>query len=170
MMIRLKYKDFEFEQNPAEISVEKSKNISERSLPSAGSAVEEIAQNAASITVSGRFYGVGSAQTAAKLAALYDDEGAGPLFLPDGRFFSAYFSSFYTNLNAAENSVEYKLVFKEESGGASYKKERSFVFAKDGENCFDIAYANSVKLEDIIELNGFKTPFDVQEGQRVRIR
>lgn len=49
-------------------------------------------------------------------------------------------------------------------------KRAQFRFAKDGENCFDIAYANSVKLEDIIELNGFKTPFDVQEGQRVRIR
>lgn len=132
MMIRLKYKDFEFEQNPAEISVEKSKNISERSLPSAGSAVEEIAQNAASITVSGRFYGAGSAQTAAKLAALYHDEGAGPLFLPDGRFFSAYFSSLYTNLNAAENSVEYKLVFKEESGGAAIKKSAVSFLQKTG--------------------------------------
>lgn len=170
MMIRLKYKDFEFEQNPAEISVEKSKDISERSLPSAGSAVEEIAQKAAGITVNGRFYGAGSAETAAKLSALYDDGGAGPLILPDGRFFSAYFTSIYLKQNAAENSVEYKLCFTEESGGGCYKMQRRFVFAKSGENCFDIAYANSVKLEDIIELNGFKTPFDLQEGQRVRIR
>ena len=54
-MIRFKYKDFEFPQNPAQIRVERSKEISERSLPSAGSAVEEIAQRAVRITGSGRF-------------------------------------------------------------------------------------------------------------------
>lgn len=170
MMIKLKYKDFEFEQNPAEISVEKSKEISERSLLSAGSAVEEIAQKAARITVNGRFYGAHSGENAAKLAALYEDDGAGELTLPDGRYFKAYFTSLSLNQNAAENSAQYKLCFTEESPGNCYKRLRSYVFAKADENCFDIAYANSVKLEDIIELNGFKTPFDVQEGQKVRIR
>lgn len=170
MMIRLKYKDFEFLQNPAEISVEKSKDISERSLLSAGSAVEEIAEKAAKITICGRFYGAQSAEAAAKLTALHDDTGAGPLVLPDGEFFSAYFSSLLIKQNAAENSVEYELGFTEEKSGRNYKKRRRYVFAESGENCFDIAAANSVKLEKIMELNGFKTPFDLQEGQRVRIR
>lgn len=170
MMIRLKYKDFEFEQNPAEISVEKSKDISERSLLSAGSAVEEIAQKAAQITVSGNFYGADSGKNAAKLAALYEDDGAGELILPDGRFFKAYFTSLSLNQNAAQNSVQYKLGFTEENGGGCYKRQRSYVFAKADENCFDIAHANSVKLEDIMKLNNLKTPFDVQEGQKVRIR
>lgn len=170
MMIRLAYKDFEFPQNPAEISVEKSKDISERSLLSAGSAVEEISRKAAHITVSGRFYGEQSAVSAAKLAALYEDTGAGPLILPDGEFFSAYFSSLSLRQNAAENSIQYNIGFTAEKSAKNYKKQRSFVFAENGENCFDIAASNSVKLEKIMELNGFKTPFDITEGQRVRIR
>ncbi len=170
MMIRLKYKDFEFPQNPAAISVEKSKDISERSLPSAGSAVEEIAEKAAKITVSGKFYGRQSDEAAAKLTALHDDPGAGALILPDGEFFSAYFSYIRINRNAAENSVEYELGFTENICGKTYKRKRMFVFAESGENCFDIAAANSVKIEKIMELNGFKTPFELSEGQRVRIK
>lgn len=170
MMIKFKYKDLEFLQNPASISVEKSKDISERSLPSAGSAVEEIAKKAAKIIVSGRFFGTEKEEIAAKLAALYDDPGAGPLMLPDGAFFSAYFSFLRIKRNASENSIDYEMEFTEETNSKEYKKMRCFVFAQSGQNCFDIAAANNVMIEDIMELNGFKTPFDVTEGQRVRIR
>ena len=170
MMIRLKYKDFEFPQNPAEISVEKSKEISERSLLSAGSAVEEIAQTAAKITASGRFFGSAARSAAARLSALYDDSGAGELYLPDGEYYRAYFTDLQLKQNAAEGAVEYSVSFVQDKGGGCYRAGRSFVFAKDGENCFDIAYANQVPVEDIIELNGFKTPFEPQEGQPVRIR
>lgn len=57
MMIRLKYKELEFPQNPAAVTVKWAKDISERSLLSAGSAVEEIAQKAAKITASGKLFG-----------------------------------------------------------------------------------------------------------------
>lgn len=170
MMIRLKYKDLEFPQNPAAVTVKWEKDISERSLLSAGSAVEEIAQKAAKITASGKLFGKDGKKTAAALSALYHDPGAGPLMLPDGTFFYAYFSSLSIKENAAEDSVSYELGFTEEKSGRTYKRTRTFVFAKAGENCFDIAAANCVKTESIMELNGFKTPFDLQEGQRVRIR
>ena len=87
MMIRLKYKELEFPQNPAAVTVKWAKDISERSLLSAGSAVEEIAQKAAKITASGKLFGKDGKKTAAALSALYHDPGAGPLMLPAGTFF-----------------------------------------------------------------------------------
>ncbi len=170
MMIRFKYKDFEFPQNPAQIRVERSKEISERSLPSAGSAVEEIAQRAVRITVSGRFYGDEASAAAARLSALYDDSGAGELYLPNGEYYSAYFTELDLRQNAAESAVEYSLSFTQEKSGGCYRARRNFVFVKNGENCFDIANATGAAVEDIVKRNGFKTPFDLQEGQRVKIR
>ena len=170
-MIRLKYKDFEFLRNPSVISVEQSKKLSERTLPfSAGSAVDEIALRPARISFSGSFYGSGASAAAARLAALYNDGGAGELFLPAGEYFVAFLSDMRLEFDAQKNALEYSLKFTESGSGKPYKRKRRCVFARAGQNCFDIAFENGVSVDDVVRLNDLETPFSVEEGQAVRIR
>lgn len=169
MMIKLTYKDFTFPENPSDISIKKSKKINTCSLPGAGSAVEETSRNASVISISGRFYGEDREMLASRLCELHDQCGAGALYLPGGEFFNAFFSELSLKRNASENCISYGMAFIEDD---RYKKARfssEHVRARSGENAFDIANRCGVSVEEIIEKNSLKTPFDIREGQEVSI-
>lgn len=169
MFIKLKYKAFEFPENPAEISIDKSKNISARSLPGSGSAVEEVSRGAAVIRISGGFYGADRELSASRLCALHDEYGAGPLYLPGGEFFYAFFSALKLIRNAAECRIDYELVFTEDERYKKARAKRDCTVAAGGENAFDIAARCGCTVEHIVEKNSLKTPFDIIEGQRLKI-
>ncbi len=169
MLIGFTYKNFTLPENPEDISINKSKNINTRSLPGAGSAVDEISGNAAVINVSGRLYGEDREVLAAKLSALHDEYGAGALYLPGGEFFYAYFSQLKLKRNAAQSCIFYELIFVEDEIHKNALAQPDSVIALSGENAFDIASRCGVPVERIVEKNSLKTPFDIEEGQRLTI-
>lgn len=88
--MKLKYKDFEFFQNPQKISVKKSKSIGLKPLPGFGTAAQEICDDAAVIKISGRFYGHEGEAAIKRLYALQSQKHAGALLLPGGDYFNAF--------------------------------------------------------------------------------
>lgn len=167
--MKLKYKNFEFIQNPQKITVKKSKSVGLKPLPGLGTEAQEICDDAAVIKIYGRFYGKDGDKAVKKLYALQAQKQAGALLLPGGDYFNAYFTSFETTRNAAENYISYEAQFTESQIG----KNSSFVckstFAQNGENAFEIAARCGVSVEKIMKLNSFKTPFEVPAGAKVII-
>lgn len=169
-LMKMKYKDFEFQANPFSVEVAKSKNISEHPLFDIGSAVREISKNAAVIRVQGRFYGDTSQALAARLEILHDDKGSGWLFLPNGDCFNAYFKELNLKIEATENSVYYSAVFVENENHKSFNADFAYTIASDNENAFDIAERCGVSVESIMKNNDIKTPFDIKKGNKVVLK
>ncbi len=167
--MKLKYKDFEFLQNPQKISVKKSKSIALKPIPGLGTAAQEICGDAAVIKISGRFYGQEGEAAVKKLYALQSQKHAGALFLPGGDYFNAFFISFEATRNATENYISYSAQFTEAQTGKSADLICKSTVARENENAFEIAARCGVSVEDIMRLNCFKTPFDVPLGARVII-
>lgn len=167
--MKLKYKDFEFFQNPQKISVKKSKSIGLKPLPGFGTAAQEICDDAAVIKISGRFYGHEGEAAIKRLYSLQSQKHAGELLLPGGDYFNAFFTSFEATRNAAENYISYSAQFTESQTGKSASLVCKSTVALENENAFVIAARCGVSVEKIMRLNCFKTPFDVPLGARVII-
>lgn len=168
--IKMRYKDFEFPQNPTQIKITRTKNINESPLFDVGSAVEEVSRNAAQITVSGKILGEESFALLSRLQMLQEQRGAGTLFLPGGEYFDAYFEKLETVRNASLNLVEYTAVFRENESHRKPEIDFGFTYAQAGENAFDIANRCSVTVESIMQANDFMSPFDITEGSRVVLK
>lgn len=167
--IKMRYKDFEFPQNPSQIKITRTKNISENPLFDVGSCVQEVSKNAAEITVAGKLPADESGVVLLRLKMLQEEKGSGSLFLPGGEYFDAFFEKFETVRNAAQNIVEYTAVFRENENHRKNRIDFGFTYAQKGENAFDIANRCAVAVEKIMQLNEFKSPFDIDEGSRVII-
>ena len=168
-LIKMKYKDFEFEKNPQSVEVAKAKKISRRTVFTKGSSVSEIADNAAVITAKGMLYGENAPQLADELERLHDKRGSGMLLLPCGSCYDAYFSSLKLESNAQEGYISYSLEFVENENHRLPCVDFGYTYALKGENAFDIAGRCSVTVESIMKNNDIKTPFDIEEGERLVI-
>lgn len=168
-LIKMKYKDFEFEKNPQSVEIAKTKKISRRAVFSKGDSVCEISGNAAVITAKGRLYGDDAQLIADELKRLHDKRGSGMLLLPCGSCYDAYFSSLELKSGAQEGYIDYSLEFIENENHRLPSVDFGFTYALEGENAFDIANRCSVAVESIMKNNDLKTPFDIKEGERLVI-
>ncbi len=166
-LLNMRYKDYVFPSNPAEIEVVNSKSISESALLSGDFNACENARNAAVIKASGVFYGSEADKEILSLSGLFNESGEGWLFLPGGRCYKAYFKSFTFSESADKSSVSYKLVFLEKSAGRKEAYDFGYTFAREGENAFDIAKRCGISIEALMDCNCIKTPFDIEEGDRI---
>ncbi|MCD7723315.1 MAG: LysM domain-containing protein [Clostridiales bacterium] len=166
-LIKMKYKDFEFESNPAKIEVKYENNISTTELFGSDSSVQNVSRNACAVSASGYFYGSAGTELASELEAVYKDKSAGFLFLPGGGCLYAFFSAFSYEISADESAVFYKVKFTESCRHTKARHDFGFTYAQSGENAFHIAEREGVPVENIMELNDIKSAFDIEEGDRV---
>lgn len=169
-LMKMKYKDFEFPLNPSVIKVKHSRNISEKSLFDSDSAVYNISKNASVISGEGSFFGEKAFEYAGELEKINKESSSGWLFLPNGSCFDAYFKELTIKSDAKKNDVFYTFTFIENCNHKKNEREIEFVYAKEGENLFDVAYRCGISLETILELNNFKNPFDISVGDKVVLK
>ena len=166
-LLNMRYKDFVFPSNPSKIEVLSSKKISEKPLINGDFNTDENSKNASVIKAQGVFYGENSDEQLQQLSRLFNESGEGWLFLPNGRCFRAYFKSLITTQSADKSSVSYGLTFVEKSARRSSEYPFGYTFAQRGENAFDIAHRCNIAIEDLMDANCIKTPFDIEEGDRI---
>lgn len=167
---KMKFKDFEFDVNPEKIKTEHSSNISQNPLFGSDSAVYNISRNASVISGEGSFWGEGAAEFSRELKRIREEPDAGWLFLPDGSCFNAFFSFLSITEEAKKDCVSYSFTFTENCNHRKSSYDFGFTYAESGENMFDVAYRSGVSIEKLMELNNFKTPFDIKEGDRVVLK
>ncbi len=167
--MKMKFGNFEFPVNPEKVNVEYSENVKEVPLFDSDSAVFCVSRNACTVRCEGSFWGADRLELAAELKILFSDGSPGWLFLPDGECFNAFPVFLSVTETAEKCCVSYKIEFKENCSHKKSKAELEFTYANEGENMFDIAYRCGVKIETLMELNEFATPFGIKEGDRVRL-
>lgn len=169
-LMKMKYKDFEFPLNPSVIKVKHSRNISENPILDSDSAVYNISKNASVISGEGCFFGEKAFQYASELERLSKSSSSGWLFTPNGNCFNAYFKELTIKSDAKRNEVFYAFTFIENCNHKKNQRNIDFVYAREDENLFDIAYRCDVPIETLLELNNRKNPFDISVGDKVVLK
>lgn len=169
-LMKMKYKNFEFPLNPSVIKVKHSRNIAENSIIDSDSAVYNISKNASVISGEGCFFGDKAFQYASELENLSKSSSPGWLFTPNGDCFNAYLKELTIKSDAKRNDVFYTFTFVENCNHKKNERDIEFVFAKEGENLFDIADRCNIPIETILDINDFKNPFDISAGDKVVLK
>lgn len=169
-LCKMKYKNFEFPLNPSAVEIKYSSNINEASIVESDSAVELISKNATIVTGEGSFFGEDAFTLASELERLSAEHDSGWLFLPNGACFDVFLKELFIKSDARKNEVFYSFKFIENCNHRKSRLELDFVKARKNENLFDIAHRCRKPLEKIMELNNFKSPFDIKEGDRVALK
>lgn len=168
--MRMKYKDFEFPSNPAEIEIISSSSYSNKSELNGGSIVENLSVNPTVVCGNGEFYGEGSEAYCARLQNMLKDRASGWLFVPSAPPVKAFFTEFKFGKSNKKNAVSYSFKFTEDCIEKEARVKPEYITACEGDNAFEIANRFSVSVNDIMRLNDFKTPFDISEGDGVVLR
>lgn len=168
--MRLKYKEFEFPSNPGKIEILSSASCSSKPVLSGGSAVENISADPIVVCGSGEFYGEGCEEYCARLQNILKDTSSGWLFIPSSPPVKAFFTAFSFSKNTKKNSVLYSFKFTEDCLDRMAERKFDCTVARTGENAYEIANRTGISVNDIMLLNDFKSPFDIEEGDRVVLR
>ena len=169
-LLNMKYKDFVFPSNPSRLEVINSKNIAQKPLVNGDFNTDELSKEACVIKAQGAFYGADAYSKAQSLARLFEENGAGWLFLPSSRCLRAYFKTLSLSESADKSSISYEISFVEKSSGRSESFPFGYTFAQQNENAFDIAARCGISIEDLMDCNNIQTPFDIEEGDRIWLK
>ncbi len=168
--MNVKYKNFVFPSNPQKIKCDGSSNSHISPIPHKSSAVENVSSNPVKISGSGSFAAALARESCSILMHLLRSKKSGWLFVPGIAPIRAFFTEFIYEVNSKSGICEYSFEFIEDCSNTLERAELSYVTANEGENAFDIAFDNSVSVDDIMALNNLKTPFDINEGDRVALK
>lgn len=168
--IKMKYKDFEFPTNPATLEISSKQNISVTDVYGSKGVAENVSAIPTVITGSGVFYGEKAHEHCTYLARLLKDSDSGWLHCPTAYPVKAFFADFVYKVNSEKSCISYSFRFIEDCNETKTEKKLYYTYVLDGENCFDIAYRENVSVNDIMRLNDLKTPFDIVQGERMKIR
>lgn len=166
-MIKMKFKDFEFPNNPLFIKTEMAQKISESLILSGESTVCSTAEKATVIQADGCFWGDDGADASLKLKMLMKSRKPGWLFLPDGSCFNAFLSSLDIKEDAKKSCISYSVSFIEKCPNKKGGYDFGFTYAQENENMFDIAFRCDKSIEMLMKLNDFSNPFSVKKGDKV---
>ncbi len=164
--VRLKYKDYAFPKNPKSIVITSSKHLSENKINGYRTQTTEICKNPCNITVSGEITQNINEETE-KLKKLQNEKNSGFLQIPYADTYDAFFEKIEFKISANSEKVIYNAVFREnQKEKLDTVKITKTTVLKD-ENLFDISARTGVSVENLIEINNLKSPFDIKENQEV---
>ncbi len=169
-MTKMRYKNFEFDVNPSTVKTELSSSISENALIGSDSAVSCVSRRASVISGEGSFWGENAVRLSRELKSVREQPQSGWLFLPDGSCFNAFFSYLSITEDVKKGCVSYSFKFVENCNHRKSFFDFGFTYVKNGENMFDVAYRSAVDVEKLMELNDYKSPFALKEGDRVVLK
>lgn len=166
----LRFKDFIFTKNPAEISVKSKKVITAETLPFGTAQIAEISDEAKIIKSAGSFSGTERLSDSLALQRLFDKGGAGTLFLSDILPLKAVMTSLDIYEKNGTSDIFYDIEFREIPDSVNETAEK-YVTAEKGDSLWSISIRENIKIEELVSLNPqFLDPYDVREGDKVRLR
>lgn len=168
--MKMRFKDFVFPNNPSKIKISSSTNISSKSIFAGNSMVSAVSVDPAVIRGEGEFFGNTGEEICQYFLHMLKIKTSGMLILPSQSSFKAYLSKFNFSKKADKSSISYSFEFIEDCSDKDETRDFCFTICRSGENAFVIANRCNISVSDIMRLNDFRTPFDINEGDRVVIR
>ena len=166
-MIKMKYRDFEFEVIPSEVSMKLTKNISKTDFANHGEKCEEINKKGALISGKGYFVGEDAMNKAYALIRVFNKKGSDFLFTPFCNPKKMLFTSLEIHYSASNSRVEYSFEFTQDGFEKNEVYDFGYTVALEGENLFDVSSRTGVEVQRLVSLNDFGDLFAVKEGDRV---
>lgn len=166
----MKYKGYEFPQTPSKIEILSNTNVKKSPVFDGRSVVENVSVNPIIVKCSGEFFGKEGRECRDMLSYFLKQSEAGWLFAPELSPIMAFFTAFSYSKGADKNSISYSLEFTECCDSTRGLAVIDYTVCRAGENVFDIANRCSVGEDEIMRLNSFISPFDINEGDTVKIR
>lgn len=168
----MSYKNYTWPHNPAEISVEETKNLKEFNIPFFNNVLQNYGRKKRIVKGKGEFFGEDCIEQFQKLRELYAQEGIGYLKLPNMTPFLAVFYALEMLGSSSSNTVEYAFEFWEEIAPetTTYNENDSFYTAKEADNLWSIGLKYGLTVDELLAMNpDIKRPDALAAGQRVRI-
>lgn len=165
----LRYKNFVFDKNPAEITLKGEKLLSTEHIPFSGSFLKENGTKPKIIKSSGSFSGENRLNRSLEVQKLFDKGGDGMLFLSDLPPVNAVMSALSIYEKSGSTDIFYDIEFYEVPSERRETQEK-YITAGNGDSLWSISAKHDIAIEKLIELNPLCIdPWDVSEGGRIRI-
>lgn len=168
--VKMRFGSFIFPANPKSLEICSNTNVSINPVFSANSSVQNVSVNPVIVKGNGEFFGNNAEELCNCLQHMLKTKESGILILPTTVGMNAYLTDFTFSRSADKSSIYYSFVFTECCDNKSERRNFYYTSALLGENAFMIANRCGVSVNDIMRNNDFKTPFDIQEGDRVVLR
>lgn len=167
--IRLQFKDYIFPANPYSVKICGAKTLCDQKAPGWRTTTQEICAEPLAVTVQGELYGKDAREQMHTMLALQRERGSGELCIPYDDSRRVFFEELTFTIAADGEKITYTAVFREDMQTQKKICAITQTTVMDGENLFDIAARCGVALEALIERNGLRSPFDITEGQVIRL-
>jgi spore coat assembly protein SafA len=186
----MRYKDYVWPHNPETYSVTWQRKIAVHKVPFGRYCMQEMGKSYRVMRGGGTFMGADAYLEFRRLAAVFDQDGAGLLVHPVWRAAEAYFVSLQLTEEPMPDFVRYTFEFWEDcgqnagltavstvnSGGTASNSEESaesvvWYTVKKGDTLWGIAKKYGVTLQSLIAANPqIKNPNLIYTGNQVRIK
>ncbi len=168
--IKMRFNDFVFETNPLYIEVIASRDVKVNSIYGKNSIANDICQEPIIVKGKGVLYGDDAQEKCNIMSKLLRQGLQGELHCPSLYPIKAIFTLFKYNANAQKGGIEYEFEFTQVCGEDLQNLSLDYTYAALGENAFDIAKRTNICIDDIMNLNGFESPFSIEENERVNLK
>lgn len=168
--IKMTYRGFCFNVNPDSVKAEFSRAHSTALIFGKRAKPKEICELPSKISGSGKFVGENAREFMQSFYSVYKKGGAAYLFSPVFPPVKAFFTRLDFSIGAGGECINYTFEFIESQNEKKGAFDFGYTLAEEGENLFDISNRTGISVEKIFNLNGFETPFSVEEGDRVWLK
>ncbi|OCN01754.1 hypothetical protein A7X67_01310 [Clostridium sp. W14A] len=169
----MSYKDYIWQSNPETVTVSREKKVGSYPVPYIGNALQDLGGASRTVRGAGAFSGSGCAEEFGKLAAVFSEEGAGQLILPDMAPFSAVFSSLTRKGDPRPDYIGYEFEFLEDGSAPedeSVVSDPQVYVCKAGDTLFSVAAAYGVGVDVLRDANPhIQWPDDPGVGTEVTV-
>lgn len=170
-MNKMSFRDFTFRNNPEKIRLVYSKKLKTFRPPNSAAVVQNLGDDLRIVSGSGEFFGEEAFSDFFALADEFAKKDCGVLTLPGFDAFTAQFKNLELVGNGGDGTVGYKFEFWEVPGEVKETAKNSKYTVVGTESLWDVSAATGVSLQSLLSLNpGIRSPFDLCEGQEVRLK
>ena len=149
---RMSFGDFVFPNNPQQISITRSRTVTEQRLMSEDGIVSEYGKGARIISGEGEFFGDDCTAQFARLRERFEKGGGGILYIPSQHPLFAYFRELRMMATDIAGVVRYSFTFVECSDASL--RDRSTSIISDGKrSLWDYSYESGIDIWVLLELN-----------------